>query len=104
MRGVVGGLANSSTGFPAGLASSNNRLVLNGTEGKVQIFSPESGRGHSLDITGQNQLSQERGSVVHNSEVERIAVSEDGSQLATLDCQWSTLPRSVTSQTRIQYM
>ena len=104
VRGVVGGLANSSTGFPAGLASSNNRLVLNGTEGKVQIFSPESGRGHSLDITGQNQLSQERGSVVHNSEVERIAVSEDGSQLATLDCQWSTLPRSVTSQTRIQYM
>jgi len=25
--------------------------------------------------------------------MERIAVSEDGSQLATLDCQWSTLPR-----------
>ena len=93
VRGVVGGLAKSQTGFPAGLSATKDQLVLNGTEGKVQIFSPESGRGHSLDITGQNYLSRERGSVVHNSEVERIAVTEDGNQLATLDCQWSTLPR-----------
>ena len=93
VRGVVGGLAKSQTGFPAGLTATKDRLVLNGTEGKVQIFSPESGRGHSLDITGQNYLSRERGAVVHNSEVERIAVTEDGNQLATLDCQWSTLPR-----------
>ena len=93
VRGVVGGLAKSPTGFPAGLSATKDRLALNGTEGKIQIFSTESGRGHSLDITGQNYLSRERGAVVHNSEVERIAVTEDGHQLATLDCQWSTLPR-----------
>ena len=93
VRGVVGGLSKNQTGFPAGLNVTKDQLVLNGTEGKVQIFSPESGRGHSLDITGQNYLSRERGAVVHNSEVERIAVTDDGNQLATLDCQWSTLPR-----------
>jgi hypothetical protein len=94
VRGVVGGLARSETGWPAGLAVDRDRLLLNGCVGKVQVWSGRGGgRVHSIDITGQNYLTKERLAAPHNSEVERLAVSRCGRHLATLDCQWSAVPR-----------
>jgi len=94
VRGVVGGLARSESGYPAGLAADRERILLNGTVGKVQVWAARSGRTYSIDITGQNYLAKERGAAPHNSEVERLAVAEGGGVLATLDCQWSAVPRT----------
>ena len=95
VRGVVGGLARSETGYPAGLVVDGDRLLLNGLVGRVQVWSSRSGGVHHVDITGQNYLAAERSSTPHNSEVERVAVSSCCQWLATIDCQWS-LPARVT--------
>merc|ERR1719153_164704 len=95
VKGVVGGLCKSETGWPAGIAVDRDRLVMNGCVGKLQVFSTRNNNVHSLDITGQNYLTKERGATPHNSEVERVAVSQCGLYLATVDCLWSTLPRVI---------
>ena len=93
VRGVVGGLGKSETGWPAGVQVDGDMLLMNGCVGKVQVFSTRSGGVHSLDITGQNYLTKERGAAPHNSEVERVAVSNSSRFMATVDCQWSAAAR-----------
>ena len=70
-----------------------DKLLMNGCVGKVQVFSTRSGGVHSLDITGQNYLTKERGAAPHNSEVERVALSNSSRFMATVDCQWSAAAR-----------
>lgn len=38
-----------------------------------------------MDITGQNILTQERGNVIFNTEVVKVAFSSDGDWLATVE-------------------
>ena len=72
VRGVVGGLGKSEPGWPAVVQVDGDKLLMNGCVGKVQVFSTRSGGVHSLDITGQNYLTKERGAAPHNSEVEPV--------------------------------
>jgi len=95
VRGVVGGLARNCTGWPAGVVRDRDRLVLNGQVGTIQVLDVKSEAVHSINITGQNYLSKERQGDPYNSEVDRIAVSECGQFMVTVDSQWSDLPRTL---------
>ena len=89
----VAGLARNTVGYPAGLITDRDRLVMNGGTGMVQVYRVTTDTVYSLDITQQNQVAIERSTVPHNSEVESMAVSGDGKYLATVDCLWSDLSR-----------
>jgi len=66
-------------------------LNFNGETGHIQVFNPDCKDTHSLDVARQNYLNRERGKVFSNSEVERMAISEDGMYMITVDCCWTTL-------------
>lgn len=74
--------------FPAGLNldQKTHSLVLNSRAGHIQFYDP---RTHSLlynlDVTGQNILSQERNTKIHNTEVIRVALSGCGKWLSTVE-------------------
>jgi NET1-associated nuclear protein 1 (U3 small nucleolar RNA-associated protein 17) len=90
------GMTRSSTGYPAGLSwDSRARLVvMNGRVGQLQMINVDTADCvKSLDITQQNYITQERDVTPQNSEVERVAVSDCGGHLATLDCCWTRVPR-----------
>ena len=89
----VSGLARNQRGYPAGLQSDRDRLVMNGGTGLVQVYRPATDTVHSYDITQQNLVTKERVCEPHNSEVEAVAVSRDGGFMATVDCLWSDIPR-----------
>merc|ERR1719195_1057552 len=89
----VSGLARNQRGYPAGLQSDRDRLVMNGGTGLVQVYRPATDTVHSYDITQQNLVTKERVCEPHNSEVEAVAVSRDGGLMATVDCLWSDIPR-----------
>jgi len=91
----VAGLARNTGGYPAGLVTDRDRLVMNGGTGMVQVYRVTTDSVYSLDITQQNQVARERGATPHNSEVESVAVSRDGKYLATVDCLWSDLSRII---------
>ena len=59
----------------------------------VQVYNVSTEAVHSVDITQQNTVSKERAACPQNSEVEKIAISADGQNMATVDCLWSDLSR-----------
>merc|ERR1719429_608753 len=59
----------------------------------VQVYNVSTEAVHSVDITQQNTVSKERAASPQNSEVEKIAISADGQNMATVDCLWSDLNR-----------
>ena len=91
----VQGLARNHRGYPGGLKSfgDNDRLIMNGGSGQVQVFRTSTENVYSMDITQQNRVSKERLVEPHNSEVERLTVSDNGGYMATVDCTWAGLAR-----------
>ncbi|XP_049810920.1 WD repeat-containing protein 75 [Schistocerca nitens] len=74
--------------FPARLTRDprTQSLVLNGRTGHIQFFSVHSKTLlYNLDVTGQNYLTQERGEVIVNTEVIKVAFSSAGDWLATVE-------------------
>jgi len=59
----------------------------------VQVFNPKSKETYSIDITQQNYVTKERNVRPTNSEVERLALSQCGLHLATLEACWAPVPR-----------
>lgn len=74
--------------FPAGLVLDPRTgcLVLNSRTGHVQFFNTHTKHLlHNIDITTQNLVSQTRNMDIINTEVTKIALSSDGSWLATVE-------------------
>ncbi|XP_043271275.1 WD repeat-containing protein 75 [Venturia canescens] len=74
--------------FPAGLILDprTNSLVLNSRTGHVQFFDTNTkSLLYNVDITAQNLLPQERNVILVNTEVTKIALSPDGSWMATVE-------------------
>jgi len=89
------GICRNASGWPAGLHwnQRSKMLHLNGETGHVQVFNPDSKDTYSLDVARQNYLNKERNKVPLNSEVERIAISEDGMYMITVDCCWTVVSK-----------
>lgn len=74
--------------FPAGLVLDprSGSLVLNSRTGHVQFFDTNTkSLLHNIDITTQNLLTQGRNMIIVNTEVTKIALSCDGTWMATVE-------------------
>ncbi|XP_015598224.1 WD repeat-containing protein 75 [Cephus cinctus] len=74
--------------FPAGLTVDprTNSLVLNSRTGHVQFYNVHTKTLlYNVNITGQNLLSQERNTVIVNTEVTKIALNHDGTWMVTAE-------------------
>ncbi|CAH1186526.1 unnamed protein product [Phyllotreta striolata] len=61
-------------------------LIMNGNQGHIQFYSPEfMSLVHSVDIVGQNRITNERGIVIANTEVKKVAISKNGLWFATVE-------------------
>ena len=82
------GVSINQNGWPAGLTWNNRTktLHLNGYLGHVQVFHPVTKDTLNLDIARQNSLWNELRRNTHNSDVEAMALSQDGLCMVTVDC------------------
>jgi len=99
------GVSINTNGWLAGL-NWNNRtktLYLNGNEGHVQVFHPVSKVTQNLDIARQNVLPRSIASVAHNSDVEVVALSQDGLYMITVDYCGTAIPRILLKFWHIQH-
>ena len=89
------GVSINQNGWPAGLTWNNRTktLHLNGYLGHVQVFHPVTKDTLNLDIARQNSLWNELRRNTHNSDVEAMALSQDGLCMVTVDCCWTAVPR-----------
>ncbi|XP_046621539.1 WD repeat-containing protein 75 [Neodiprion virginianus] len=83
--GVVGARKNL---FPAGLIVDprTNCLVLNSRTGHVQFYNTHTkSLLYNINITAQNLLTQERNTVIANTEVTKVALSQDGLWMGSVE-------------------
>jgi len=76
------------THFPAGIVFDHRTksMVLNGLTGHIQFYSPhDMALLYNLDIVGQNKLTQERNCHIENTNVTKLAISNCGLWLATVE-------------------
>jgi len=87
----LSGLGKNLSGWPAGLVwdPRTQSLMMNGMTGHIQVFNPETKATHSIDITIQNYLTNEREKNPMNAEVTKLSLSSCGMYLATIDCCWT---------------
>ncbi len=88
-------MSRNPKGWPAGLLwnKRSKSLHLNGNIGYIQVFYPETNDTRSLDVARQNYLSKEASRDILNSEVEVMAMTEDGMFMVTVDACWTQIPR-----------
>ncbi|KAJ8959492.1 hypothetical protein NQ318_022189 [Aromia moschata] len=61
-------------------------LIMNGNQGQVQFYSPsDMSLLYSVDIVGQNKITNERDATIQNTEIMRVALSKNGHWLATVE-------------------
>ncbi|XP_042222910.1 WD repeat-containing protein 75-like [Homarus americanus] len=90
-EGIIQGLSMNierSRSFPAGIIYDprTRAIILNGRMGHVQFYDfHHSSQLYHLDITMNNFYTQERFEVIQNTDVEQVAISQDGHWLATFE-------------------
>ncbi|XP_018576979.1 WD repeat-containing protein 75 [Anoplophora glabripennis] len=61
-------------------------LVMNGNPGHVQFYSPNDGSLlYSVDVVGRNRITNERGVIMENTDVTKVAISKNGLWLGTVE-------------------
>ncbi|CAH1179534.1 unnamed protein product [Phaedon cochleariae] len=61
-------------------------LIMNGNKGQLQFYTPEDmSLLYSVDIVGQNKVTNERECVILNTEITKVAISQSGLWLASVE-------------------
>ncbi|XP_056641276.1 WD repeat-containing protein 75 [Diorhabda sublineata] len=61
-------------------------LIMNGNQGHVQFYSPDDlSLLYSVDITGQNKITNERETTMINTEIKKVTISKSGLWFATVE-------------------